>query len=139
MSALAHFLAERINPLFVALLLAAPFLPPRQARRDALRFWLAAAAGIGLAVLLAEAGKEHVVWPGHPSFPSGHETFGLACATSLVWRDRRWLPVVLPLSLALAWALVAAHYHDTRDVVGALLTGPPPALLCQWLASRLSK
>lgn len=139
MSALAHFVADRANYLFVALLLAAPFRRPRLPWAGAVRFWLAAAVGIGLAVLLAEAGKSSVVWPGHPSFPSGHETFGLACATSLLWRGRRWLPVVLPLALALAWALVTAHYHKTPDVFGALLTGPPPALLCQWLASRLGK
>lgn len=132
---LAHCLAEGINPLFVLLLLIAPFLGPRAAFPRIVTFWGLTVLGIALAVVLAEEGKRHVVWAGHPGFPSGHETFALACATSLVcWRGT-WIWLVLPLAVVLGWALVAAHYHETADVWGALLTGPAPALLCQ--AARL--
>jgi len=76
------------------------------------------------------------VWPGHAGFPSGHETFCLAAMMCLAARDLRWLAVGLPLSLVMAWALVAAHFHTPIDVAGALLSGPGPALLCQLCRTR---
>jgi membrane-associated phospholipid phosphatase len=136
MEALAHFLADTLPALLVILLLIAPFLGPRPTRVRVLWFWGASAAGLAVAVLLAEAGKERVVWPGHVGFPSGHETFTLSCATSLVcWRPF-WAWVVVPLAVIMGWALVTAHYHETADVWGAMLTGPPPALLCHALRLR---
>ncbi len=125
----AEFLANAINHISVFLLLAAPFVRPRT---DLIwEYWGRCVLGIGLAVLLAEGGKRWEVWPGHPSFPSGHETFCLAAMTCLAVRDLRWLGLGLPLSVLMAWALVAAHFHTPVDVAGALLTGPGPALLCQ--------
>ncbi|MBV9848391.1 MAG: hypothetical protein JO250_01770 [Armatimonadetes bacterium] len=124
MEPLAHFLCDVINPLLAVCVALAPVRSPRPGA-----FWARGVAGIGLAVAAAEAGKHWVVWPGHPTFPSGHETFALAAGTLLIRRDSRWLLPVLPLSLLLAWALVEAHYHQPVDVAGALLTGPPLALL----------
>jgi len=86
--------------------------------------------GIGLAVLLAESGKRFGVWPGHPSFPSGHQSFALAAAVSLTLRDIRWLWLCLPVTLLMSWALVAAGFHTPADIVGAWLISPPRALLC---------
>ena len=131
MVSLAHLLAECINPLFVLLLLVAPFLGPRPPLARLLTFWGLTALGVALAVVLAEAGKHFVVWPGHPGFPSGHETFALACATSLLCWRLAYVVVALPLVLLIGWALVTAGYHQTPDVFGALITGPGPALLCQ--------
>ncbi len=91
---------------------------------------------MGLAVALAEGGKRWQVWPGHPAFPSGHETLCLAAATCLVARDRRWLGLGLPLSALQAWALVRGHFHTPVEVAGALLTGPPVVLLCQTWGRR---
>lgn len=124
----AHLLADGINPLLAVLAAAAPFVRPRHPRP--LRFWAAGSAAIALPVLLAEAGKAVSVWPGHPSFPSGHETFALAAGTCLVFRRPRWLWIALPLCALLAWALVAAQYHHPLDTAGALLLGPPFAWLC---------
>ncbi len=79
------------------------------------------------------------MWPGHSGFPSGHETFCLAAMTCLAVRDPRWLCLGLPLSALMAWALVAARFHTPVDVAGALLTGPGPALLCQFYRRRPNK
>ena len=125
-----NFLTNAINPLMICLLLAAPFITPR--RTSAAEFWIRSLLGIGLAVALAESGKKYEVWHGHPSFPSGHETFCLAALTCLTARDPRWLGAGLPLAALLAWALVTAHYHTPLDILGALPTGLLPALLCQF-------
>ena len=126
---LPWLIANAINPISVLLLLAAPFVTPRRA--TALEYWVRCILGVGLAVILAESGKRWEVWPGHPTFPSGHETFCLAAMTCLAVRDLRWLCIGLPLSGLMAWVLVAARFHTPVDVAGALLTGPGPALLCQ--------
>ena len=126
---LPRLLADAINPISALLLLAAPFATPRPGR--VWDYWGRCVLGVGFAVILAESGKRWEVWPGHPNFPSGHETFCLAALTCLAVRDPRWLALGLPLSLALAWALVAARFHTPVEVAGALLTGPGPALLCQ--------
>jgi len=132
---LPWLIANAINPISVLLLLAAPFVTPRRA--TALEYWVRCILGVGLAVILAESGKRWEVWPGHPTFPSGHETFCLAAMTCLALRDPRWLVLGLPLSLVMAWALVAARFHTPIDVAGALLTGPGPALLCQLYRVRV--
>jgi membrane-associated phospholipid phosphatase len=132
----ARILANGINPLFAVLVLAAPLARPRLSRSQTRAYFAASAAGIGLGLLLAEEGKRHQVWPGHPGFPSGHETFALACATCLACRNPRWLWAAIPLAALLGWALIKAHFHQTSEVFGALLTGPPPVLLCYALLLR---
>lgn len=124
----AHTLANSINPVLALLVAAAPFVRPRHAAP--FRFWVAGMAAIGLPVALAEAGKAASIWPGHPSFPSGHETFALASAACLAFRNPYWLWIALPLCGLLAWALVVAQYHTPTDTAGALLLGPPVAWLC---------
>lgn len=134
MPALARFLADTLNPLFVLLLLIAPFVGPR--REAFWRFWAASALALGVAVALAETGKALPVWPAHPGFPSGHETFGLTLATCLVCHDRRWLWAAALLAALLAWALVSAGYHRPVEVAGSLLIGPPVAFVCQMLFAK---
>lgn len=124
----AQHLADTINPVLALLAAASPFACPRHAAPW--KFWAGSIAAIGLPVVLAEAGKKVSVWPGHPSFPSGHETFALAAGTCLAFRNPRWLWAVLPLCGLLAWALVAAGYHQPLDTAGALLLGPPIAWFC---------
>jgi membrane-associated phospholipid phosphatase len=131
MSLLARVIADSLNPILAALIVLEPLAHPRP-QDPGWRFWGRAALGIGVSVLLAEMGKRHQIWPGHTLFPSGHETFALATLTFLVCRNRRWLIPAIILALLLAWALVAAHFHQPTDIVGALLVGPPIALLCDW-------
>lgn len=134
---LPRLIANAINPLSVLLLLGAPFVTPRPGRIPRCwQYWGRCVLGVGLAVALAESGKRWEVWHGHPGFPSGHETFCLAAMTCLAARDLRWLVLGLPLSLLMAWALIAARFHTPIDVTGALLTGPGPALLCQLYKRR---
>ncbi len=134
MPVVPQLLANAINPISALLLLAAPFVTPRTGPvRD---YWGRCVLGIGLAITLAESSKHFEAWHGHPNFPSGHETFCLAAMTCLAVRDPRWLGLGLPLSLVMAWALIAAHFHTPVEVAGALLTGPGPALLCQLYKRR---
>lgn len=128
MPPIATLIADSVNPSLTLLLLAAPYYTPR--RTAPREFWLRSALGIGLAVVLAESGKRYQIWPGHFSFPSGHQSFALAAIVSLAARDLRWLWLGLPVSLLMSWALVRAGFHTPVDVVGAWLIGPPCALLC---------
>ncbi len=122
------FLTNAVNILLLACAAAAPLLPGPKGRRDAWEFWLRSGLGIGIAVVLAESGKHFVVWPGRPTFPSGHETLALAAGTCLVLRHPRGLILVLPLAVFQGWALVAGHFHRPVDVAGALVTGILPPL-----------
>lgn len=125
------FLTNAVNALLLLLVAAAPLLPASEGkgkRESAAAFWLRSGLGIGIAVMLAESGKRFVVWPGRPTFPSGHETLALAAGTCVVLRRPRWLVFVLPLAAFQAWALVAGHFHRPVDVAGAVVTGILPPL-----------
>ena len=130
----SQIIATATNPTLTLLLVGAPFYTPR--RTPPWEFWGRSVLSISLAVAVAESGKRFEVWPGHPSFPSGHESFALAAVVSLACRDRRWLALGLPVALLMSWALVDAHYHAPVDVAGAWLLAPPCALLCQTLGRR---
>lgn len=128
------FLTNAINVFLLFFVAAAPIISRHLG--GFFPFWLRSAAGLGLAVSLAESGKYFEVWPGHPGFPSGHESFALSLATSLVVWDCRWLALALPLAGLQAWILIIAHFHQPPDVVGALFVGPPCTLLCQFWGRR---
>lgn len=136
MDDIARLLAEIVNPVFVLLLLAAPWIP-RHKEEPPVKFWVGAALGIAVATVLAEQGKALPIWPGHETFPSGHETFGLAAGTALAGYDRDWLLFVVPLAVILGWALVTAGWHEPVDLVGAVLVGPPSSLFCRWMVKLL--
>ncbi len=123
-------LTNAINLLLVFCIAAAPLLPAKKRVQSAGQFWLRSVLGIGLAVTLAESGKHFSVWPGRPTFPSGHETLALAAGTCLALQNPRWLALALPLAAVQAWALVAGHFHRPVDVAGALATGILPPLAC---------
>lgn len=127
-------LTNAVNALLVLCVAAAPLLPPKHKTRAA-EFWLRSLLGIGIGVILAESGKHFSIWPGRPTFPSGHETLALAAGTSLAVWNPRWLVLALPLAAVQAWALVAGHFHQPVDVAGAMLTGILPPLACQLVGS----
>ncbi len=128
MFSIATLIANSVNPSLTVLLLGAPYYTPR--RTAPWEFWLRSGLGIGLAVAIAESGKLYQVWPGHPSFPSGHQSFALAAAVSLAARDIRWLWLCVPVALLMSWALVASDFHTPVDVAGAWLISPLCALAC---------
>lgn len=141
METFAHRVADWMNPALAVIAVFAPALGPGRAQnragwKRAGRWWAASVAGISLAVAIAETGKARSVWAGHPTFPSGHETFALAALTGLVCWDARWAVFAASAALLMAWALVAAHFHVPIDVLGACLVGPPAALLCQAVSGR---
>jgi membrane-associated phospholipid phosphatase len=126
--AFAQFLSNAINPALTFLSLTAPWIDRRwnsstTRRLRTIPWMLASVAGIGLTVILAESGKHFSVWPGHPNFPSGHESFAASAATCLIVRDRRWAWVAVPLALTIGGALVAAGYHRPIEVVGGMILG----------------
>lgn len=126
-----------MNPILCALLLAAILLK----RKDhGLAFIVLSAVSIAVAAVLAESGKQHVVLPGDPTFPSGHQTFATATLTCLIWRDRRWLVPAVPVAGLMGFSLVVCHYHLPIDVVGATVLGPiPPSLLIGFWQAKLSQ
>ena len=124
------FLTNAINTALLLCVAAAPLLPAKDRPQSAAEFWLRSVLGMGIGVALAESGKHFSIWPGRPTFPSGHETLALAAGTCLVMRDPRWLALALPLAVVQAWALVAGHFHRPVDVAGALVTGLLPPLAC---------
>ena len=133
----AAFCANIINPILALLLLAIPFLTRKGSLAPS--FWLASAAGMIVGTFLAERGKAHQIWPGHPGFPSGHETFGIAAGVSLICWDRRWAFMVVPILILLGGALITVKYHDLPDVLGATVTGTVPALFFQAIRRTLRK
>ena len=130
------FLTNAINTLLVFLVAAVPLLPRRAGDKKAASFWMRSALGIGIGVALAEGGKRFVVWPGRPTFPSGHETLALAAGVCLAVWNPRWLALTLPLAAVQAAALVLGHFHRPLDVAGALVTGVLPPLACHCLKRR---
>lgn len=124
---IANIIASATNPILAAILLIAIFV---RRRPRPWGFLLACAAGVGIAVELAEVGKDVLLYPDPHGFPSGHETFAAAVLTCLVWLDRRWLLPAIPVAVVMGVALVLAQYHAPIDVVGAAFLGPiPPSLI----------
>jgi membrane-associated phospholipid phosphatase len=133
----ARFFADSLNPLLIICLAGTGFAS--RARFPIFKYWAACVLGIGAAVILAESGKYFVVWPGHPSFPSGHESFAISASVGLAAADRRWLWAVIPICLLMAWSLVSAGYHHPIDVAGAAIIAPwPPLAVFRFLRRRSS-
>jgi membrane-associated phospholipid phosphatase len=121
----AQLASDCLVPVMLVLLVQEPLLPPEGQRlRRSIAFFLRAGAALGVAIFLAESGKAHQVWPGHPGFPSGHMTVVVTAAVCLVRRRGRvWLALVGPLAALMGWGLVHAGWHTVSDVFGALALG----------------
>jgi membrane-associated phospholipid phosphatase len=92
-------------------------------------------AAVAIAATVADHGKQLPVWPGHSTFPSGHESFGSAAGTCLIIYDRDWVWFVVPILVLFGWALVAAEYHDPVDIYGGAVVGPLSAFLVRYAVS----
>ena len=132
----AALVADLVNPVLVLLLLAAPWVPKKPGEGP-VQFWVSSATAIVLATLIAEAGKNFSVWPGHDTYPSGHESFGAAAGICLAGYDRDWLWFVVPLLALFGWALVTAGYHDPPDIAGAIVVGLACALLARYVVRSI--
>ena len=128
----AHFLSDAVNPFLVLCWLAVLVEVWRKDGTQARAFGLASGAAVVVTYFAVHGFRALRLWPAHPWFPSGHETFAVSIVASLVLRDRRWIALT-PLLLLLAAALVRAGYHDWLDIGGAALLTPPIAYLCHRL------
>jgi membrane-associated phospholipid phosphatase len=137
---LADFLSRSINPALCLLILEEPLLDRRAGREPWPLFWVRCAAAIGIAVTLAEMGKHHEVWSGHPMFPSGHTTGATAAAACLVLRrGLRWLWIAVPAVVLMAVSLVYGRWHTTAEVLGGFVLALVITLACFRVFSRLAE
>lgn len=122
--------ADGINPaLLFSVLSEIPFAlssATPQTRHAALgravRFCIAGCVAIAVPVVLAELGKKHEVWNGHPGFPSGHATFAAsASAVIIAYRGRHWLLLCTPVTAAMLYSLVYLGHHEMPEVIGGLM------------------
>lgn len=120
----ADFYSRFANYGLAFLLLVLPLLSSRRIQQPKGKFWCLCLLSIGVAVGLAKLGKAILVWPMHPSFPSGHTAFSAAAMTLLTLHfGARWL---LPSFLAVAlmgFSLVYGGWHSRIDVLGGALLG----------------
>jgi hypothetical protein len=127
----AHDLGGTILFVYGALIAQEPLLhEPKPRWKETFLFWARAGAAIVITAALAELGKRAQIWPGHPTFPSGHMAQAAALCVSLVrLRGRRWAWLAVPLLPAMAWALWASHAHDLPEIFGGLVLGTLVAFL----------
>ena len=83
------------------------------------RFFLRAAVALVIAVCLAHVNRVFDLWPAHRLFASGHMTVSFGVALSLGMLRPWTVAITLPLLVPFGVALVALHFHDVWDVLGA--------------------
>jgi hypothetical protein len=83
------------------------------------RFFLRALVALVIASVLAHTNRWFDLWPAHRFFASGHMTFCLGVALSLGMLRPWTLAITLPLLVPFGVALVALHFHNVWDVLGA--------------------
>ena len=129
----AHDLGDTILFVYGALIVQEPLLhQPKPDWKRTFFVWGRTGAALVLTAILAELGKRVQIWPGHPTFPSGHMAQAAAFCVSLVrLRGKRWAWLGVPLLPAMAWALWASHAHDIPEILGGLVLG----ILVAWLIS----
>jgi len=93
-------------------------------------------AALVISYIIAHVDRWFYLWPYHPDFPSGHETFASCIGTALVIEDRRYLWLVLPLLALLGYGLVRAGWHVPSDVAGGFLLGTVVMLICYKVSSK---
>jgi membrane-associated phospholipid phosphatase len=123
---------DGINPALLALVFAAvPAAltgaqgPERAVRLGrAIRFCGAGVFAIAVPVILAELGKTHQVWNGHPGFPSGHTTFAISASMAIcLYRGPWWWLLCAPMTATMMVSLVYLRHHNPPEVFGGLVLG----------------
>jgi hypothetical protein len=84
------------------------------------RFFARALVALVIAIALAHVNRSFDLWPAHRYFASGHMTFSLGVSLSLGMLRPWTLAVTLPLLVPFGVALVALHFHNIWDVLGAV-------------------
>ncbi len=84
------------------------------------RFLLRALVALLIAIVLAHVNRVFDLWPAHRLFASGHMTFCFGVALSLGMLRPWTLAITLPLLVPFGVALVAFHFHNVWDVLGAI-------------------
>ncbi len=126
--------ADAYNPLLALLALLAPWLlRPRPAPR-LVRYYGAAALGIGFVYLVRAVDDRLALWPSLGLDYSTHAAFAASLVVSLVALHRRWL-AVLVTSLALYFALALfMRYHGVADLLSAgALAAAMTYLIQRWV------
>ena len=83
------------------------------------RFLAQALMALGIATILAHLNRWFDLWPAHRWFASGHMTFCFGVALSLAMLRPWSLVITIPLLAPFGVALVALHFHNVWDVLGA--------------------
>jgi hypothetical protein len=105
-------------PLTMALAFLACFFSTHLPAKG--RFLLRALVALVLAIVLAHLNRVFDFWPAHRLFASGHMTFCLGVTLSLGMLRPWTLAITLPLLVPFGVALVALHFHNVWDVLGAI-------------------
>ena len=142
MQTFANYCAHGINPLLLGLFIVIPFTPLNASSNYKKLSGLAVyfAAGIiamGFASLLAELGKLHVVWPGKPWFPSGHQTLATTIAACIwVIAPNRLRPILILPVLLMSFGVVYLKWHEPIDAAGGIALGITVTIGLYWVAGR---
>jgi len=113
----ATFLVTYYYPHFLAVVFLACLLWTDVPAKG--RFLARTLVALGVATVLAHANRWFDFWPAHRWFASGHMTFSLGLTLSLGMLRFWSLAITLPLLVPFGVALVALHFHDIWDVMGA--------------------
>lgn len=76
-----------------------------------------------IAVAAMEVAKSRVIWPLHPTFPSGHEAFAAVMLVGLWYAKRIWGIVAGAGCIVLGVGLVIHRAHQPIDLVGGFFAG----------------
>ncbi len=78
---------------------------------------------IVISFILAHLNRWFDLWPAHPYFPSGHETFAACIGTAAVFEKRRLVLPVFALIALLGYGLVRLGWHDPMEVIAGFALG----------------
>ncbi|MGO8671448.1 MAG: phosphatase PAP2 family protein [Capsulimonadaceae bacterium] len=122
----SRIICDWTNPVLTILLLMEVI---RLRYNRPLSYACASTASISISVAIAELSKYYVILPHHPGFPSGHASWCISTCCCLMYRERRWAWVLIPVIVAMCFCLVIARWHVPIDIFGAALISPVPPIV----------